>query len=443
MTVTERLRWRDVRRTAAFRLTLRLGLAFVAGTVALLALIYAAVGNELAQRSDAILRDEMQRMQRLPADRLPQSIAAELRLHPRGLVYLALVSGTGERVAGNIDPPAGWQSGRPMTLDPGPAGAPVRLLVARTRAGELLVVGRDDTPISDLRRDLLLILLSSGVVILALTGTVGVLVSLAPLRRVARLQAASSAIAAGDHDTRMPVSGSGDEFDRVAETVNTMVDEMTRVMTQVKGATDAIAHDLRTPLARLRAQLVSAADASREPATGEALVAAIADLDLTLARFAALLRASELDTSGRQASFRQIAVADLLVAVAELYEPLAEERGVTLTVEAGSDRTIMADMELMIEAVGNLVDNAIRFARHRVSLTSDAEGIAVSDDGPGLEPGQQALLSERIARGRVARDGGGGLGLGIVAAIVRLHHFTLGLHDARPGLRAVITLGPP
>jgi signal transduction histidine kinase len=225
-----------------------------------------------------------------------------------------------------------------------------------------------------------------------------------------------------------------------------MVEEVERLMAEVKGATETIAHDLRTPLTRARARLSRLQQGLGEddPRAEDALWV-IDELDTVLGRFAAVLRISELEARRRE-GFVAVDPADLVRQAAELYGPLAEARGIGLQARTAAHAPIEADPKLLFEALSNLVDNAIKFTPEggRVSVSAE-EGprIVVEDNGPGVPESEQAAVLQRFYRGEGARFApGSGLGLSIVQAIVRLHGFALSLEDARPGLRAVIDCGP-
>jgi signal transduction histidine kinase len=245
----------------------------------------------------------------------------------------------------------------------------------------------------------------------------------------------------------MPVAGRHDELDQFAVTVNLMLDEVAHVVAQVKSATDAIAHDLRTPLTRVRATLHRMRQETQLPEAARLVTErAIEDLDAVVDRFAALLRIAELEASGRRAGMGTVAPATLLTEIADLYDPLAEERGVTFTVDIRDVPEIMADAELLFEAVGNVLDNAIKFGRARVTLRLvEAEGvpqIEVIDDGPGIPPDEREAVLRRFHRASGAAGvEGTGLGLAVVSAILHLHGFALTFDDAGPGLIVRIRLG--
>jgi signal transduction histidine kinase len=246
----------------------------------------------------------------------------------------------------------------------------------------------------------------------------------------------------------MPVSERRDELDMFAAAVNAMMGEVERLMSEVKGATDTIAHDLRTPLTRARTQLHRLQQGG---VCGEDDFAkVIGEIDMVLERFRALLRISELEASERRGGFSAVDLSDIARQAVDLYLPLAETEGVQLDLAETRPTTVEADPKLLFEAVSNLVDNAIKFTGQggHVRIGLGPEGsqpqIVVQDDGPGIAAGERTTVLQRFYRGQDQRlIAGSGLGLSIVAAIVRLHRFELSLQDAEPGVRAVITCRRP
>ena len=444
---TERLRLRDVRRTTPFRLSLLLGSLFLAGILATLVLGYVLTARELTARSDRLLFERTAALQRVPASALPSRIRTEIENAPPGFSYFALRGADGEQVVGNILLSPALPRRSPFTIDARPGNhGPLRVLERRTAGGETIVVARDISQVYDLRRRLLSILAASGLFSTAATLTIAVLLSLAPLRRVRDLRRASQTIAAGDLSQRMPIAGRHDEPDQFAATANLMIDEVAHVVAQVKTATDAIAHDLRTPLTRVRAALHRMQrDNELAPHQKDLAARAVADLDSVLGRFAALLRIAELEASERRAGLVPVELAAVLIDVADLYEPLADERGVLLKVDNATDRCIHADPDLLVEAIGNLVDNATKFARTEVlvRVIDDGAGpvVEVHDDGSGIPEDERAAVTRRFHRARGAAGvEGSGLGLAVVTAIAHLHGFMLEFADARPGLIARLHL---
>lgn len=446
---SDRLRWREVRATTPFRLTMMLGAVFLAGLWATLAVSYVFTAHELVARSDQILFTRARILLAVTPAALPGRIRAEIANTTPGLSYFALFGQDGERILGNVTLPPPPRSGKPYPVDavPGVHG-PLRALAVRTAAGETILMARDVSPIQDLRVRLLQILLVSGLAGTAMVIAAATLLSMAPLRRVRDLERASRSIAAGGLAQRMPVAGRHDELDQFAATVNLMLDEVAHVVAQVKGATDAIAHDLRTPLTRVRATLHRMLQQPELPAAARGVAeGAIEDLDAVIDRFAALLRIAELEASGRRAGMGVVAPAALLTELAELYDPLAEERGVSLSLDLRRVPEITADPELLFEALGNVLDNALKFATSSVTLRlTEEEGVpvvTVIDDGPGIAADEREAVLRRFHRASGAAGvEGTGLGLAVVAAILHLHGFALAFDDARPGLIAHIRLGP-
>jgi len=441
----------DVWRTTTARLTVFYGLIFAVGILALLGVVYWQSALYLHQRVEGILKARAELFMQASAAELPGRIRQGLVFEGGQQVNVyALFSRDGAPLAGNLRAlPKG------LTPDGGPLDTPptadfpfqARLIARRLPWGEILVVGRDISVLSEMRNIMLQALFWSAVIII-LTGLVfGAALSLSPLRRVRALQGACREIAAGDFSRRMPVSLRHDELDMFAATVNHMVDEVERLMSEVRGATETIAHDLRTPLTRARARLHRLEQAIGDPdPRAEEARWVIDELDTVLGRFRAILRISELEGRRRREGFVETDPQALVLQAAELYGPVAEAEGVALRVDKGAPSTIDADPRLLFEALSNLVDNAIKFTpsggRVRIGV-EEGPRIVVQDDGPGVPQGEQASVLQRFYRGERDRlTPGSGLGLSIAAAIVRLHGFALSLEDAHPGLRAVIDCAP-
>ncbi len=246
------------------------------------------------------------------------------------------------------------------------------------------------------------------------------------VRNVART---TRSIAAGDLAQRVPLSGSGDEFDRVAETINDMLDRIARLMDGVRQVSNSIAHDLRTPITRARARLEDAAlHASGVGEMRAAVDRAVADLDGVTAVFEALLRIAEIEAGARRSAFATMELSALLDDLAELYAAVAEERGLRLLCLPSPAITLDGDRQLVQQAVANLLDNAVKFSPEggvvRLSASSDGAQarIVVRDHGIGMQPAELARASERFFRAEAARNTpGSGLGLSLVQAVAQLH----------------------
>ena len=444
------MQFNALRRTTTFRLTVLYGLLFALGTIALLGMVYVRSAGYLTRRVDSILNTEAGGLVRSPQPDLSARLNEELTLNGNRNNVFGLFTNGGQRIAGNLItlPPTLLTSNEPVEMPPtAEFPASTRLIARRLPDGEILVVGRDIEQLQQMRSIITQALIWSGVMILMAGLALGLILSAAPLQRVRRLQAVARDIARGDLKGRMPVSGRGDELDVFATAVNYMIGEVERLMSEVKGATEVIAHDLLSPLANAALQLRRIRRAEvHEPQAIEQVAARIEEV---LERFRAILRIAELDVRERRGGFATIDLAEVTDPVAELYQPLAEEAGIRLLVLAERGTSVEGDAKLLFEAVSNLIDNAIKFSGRgstvQVRLGPDPARpqIIVEDDGPGIPAAERAAVLQRFYRGERSRPvAGSGLGLSVVAAIVRLHEFSLTLEDANPGVRAIIDCHP-
>jgi signal transduction histidine kinase len=321
---------------------------------------------------------------------------------------------------------------------------PVRFIVHRLEDGKLLLVAQD---VHDIREfdELLINALISGGLLLLLVGLAGaVVLGYSAHRRLDKVSRSIKGIIEGDLTGRLPVRGNNDDIDRLALVVNGMLDELERLMSEVKGVCDDIAHDLRTPLTRLIAGLERAQRRDMAPPDYAASVdAALTEAKGLLLTFKALLRISEIENSARRSHFAQVDLNLIAADAAELYEPLAEERGTTLSLDNSQAPAIIAgDAQLLFDALCNLLDNAIKFSPDhshvRLSVIADGAGVAihVADNGPGIPEGERQAVLRRLYRAEASRHTpGNGLGLSMVAAVARLHDLQLTVSDAAPGCR--------
>ena len=308
--------------------------------------------------------------------------------------------------------------------------------------GRWLVLLRDNGSLFAVTR-IILHALFWGMTLTIVPGIVGWhLLRRRPLRRIRGIQASAEAIVAGDLTRRLPLSSRRDELDMLAAIVNAMLERIERLMNEVKGVCDNIAHDLRTPLTRLRAQLYrmqqEAGEGSREATQLESV---LAEADTLMARFRGLLRISELEDRQRRSGFVQLDPLPLLQELHEFYLPLAEEGELGFQLQLpGSLPPLSWDRALLFEAVANLLGNSIKFtpAGGQVILRGVNEGghtrIEVLDSGPGIPEGEREAVFQRFYRAEGGNPQGGfGLGLSIVAAIVSLHGFTLEVGSSELG----------
>jgi len=311
----------------------------------------------------------------------------------------------------------------------------------RDLPGVRLLVGRDESERVQLR-----LLLTEGVAwslgaVLLFAGVGAALIRRALQARMRPAVATALGIAGGDLTHRVPLSGQGDEFDRLGSTMNDMLDRIASLMAGLRGVSDAIAHDLRTPIARARAKL----EESLNTAAGEAELRAameegIADLDNITRVFQALLRIAEAEAGARRAAFAPLDLPEVLRDAAEFYEAMAEAGEQRLETDLPEHLPMVGDRDLLLQAVANLLDNALKFTPSGgvIRLVArEAEThveISVSDSGPGLSPADRQHAMDRFFRADASRHmPGSGLGLALVRAVAQLHGGEVILLDAIPG----------
>lgn len=324
-----------------------------------------------------------------------------------------------------------------------------RMLYARLSNGFHLLVGRD---IQDRMAIRLLVLKglgwgSAAASLLAIFG--GLLVRRAFMTRLEAINRTASAIVRGDLARRVPVRDSTDEFDQLARTINGMLQQIEILVDGVRNASNAVAHDLRTPLTELRGRLerILIARPSAEAALCE-IEDAVASLDRLIDVFNALLRLAEIDSGTRISGFGAVDLARVANEVADFHGAVAEEKAVAFTSSVKAGIVVHGDPFLLTQAIGNLVDNAIKFSPPGGKVTLAVEqvddrraSVTVSDQGPGIPDEEKSRATERFYRGKTGEGAGGaGLGLSITAAVARLHSGSLILTDGNPGLTATIVL---
>lgn len=445
--------WRpELWRTTTFRLTLVYGAMFAAGVVALLGLVYGSAAVYLTHQMDQIVIGQAGALHGVAPAALPERVREVETQDVRNVNFYGLFARDGAWIAGNVhrlpgDVPL---NGVPRELRERGFQPGARALAERLASGEILFVGFDAKVLTGLRTIILQSLIWSGALIIVLGLGLGAALSLAPLKRIQAVQLASLPILEGDLSARLPTSNRRDEIDMLAGIANGMMDEVERLLWAVKSVGDNVAHDLRTPLTRLRALLyrvrqeTGAAEAHRDM-----LDRALGETDALLARFKAIQRISEIDRRERRAGFASVRLRGLVEEIGELYEPLAEDHGLRLVTETETDSEIQADRELLFEAFSNLVGNAVKFTpaggcvRLRLSKRTEGPRLEIIDSGPGVPEDERDAVLQRFYRGRGEHDiPGSGLGLSIVAAVARLHDFRLTLGDASPGLRVTLDCWP-
>lgn len=421
---------------------------FVAWSSMLLGVMYWRISDYLNDLSESGLQQRAHLFMTFEGPALDDALRDSLRYDLHQVYAYGLFTAAGQPLAGPlVAVPAGLPvDGRSHPVDgwvlaTGKRDEPGSALGVATHDGRVLVFVRQNGKLTAVN-SIILDALLWGVSLTVIPGLAGWhILRRRPLKRIQQIEAATNRIVAGDLGQRLPVSGRRDEIDRLSSIVNAMLERIEQLMTEVKGVCDSIAHDLRTPLTRLRAHLYRTRVALDEhDPHADQIDKALLETDLLMARFAALLRVSELESHQRRSAFIDIDVADLLQEVHQFYLPLAEEKQQVLALEiAPSLAPVSGDRELLFEALANLLSNALRFTPEhgRILLRAVDEGgatrIDVIDNGPGIAPQDRTLVYQRFFRGNAAAGHGEGFGLGlsIVAAIVGLHGFRLRT-DANP-----------
>jgi signal transduction histidine kinase len=426
-------------RTTTFRWTVAISGAFALCAFLMFGFVLAQTYSYAVSDADSLNSENVRLIAAEDADARVRRLNEYLQNDPRREKLGALFDSDGHRIAGNID-------NLPSDLPPNLAPRNIFLVrvdafgrerqrarsVARPLDGnQTLVVGRyveDFTRTAEIsRRALTLGLLPA----LCLSLAAGVFLSIRAQRRVEEVNRKVQRIVDGELRQRLPTRGTNDPFDELARLVNCMLDEIEVLVRRLEGVGDDIAHDLRTPLTRVRVSL----ERARQRAVSvddlrRSIDQALVGLDQSLAIITALLRISEIEHSRRMDGFRNVALGDLVREVGDLYEPIAEDKEVDFAVRAEADTTVHGDRDLLFEAIANLVDNAVKFTPQggRVELSLLRQGkeavVRVRDTGPGIPADESELVTRRFYRSdKSRREPGLGLGLSLVSAIAKLHGF--------------------
>jgi signal transduction histidine kinase len=447
---------RRLRGSIAFRLSVGYGLLVVGSMAVIAALFYfgtvgvlgrgidkklLTLSQRLSSHFEARGLDELQReIEQLLIDGVDQDTEAYL-----------LLDADGRWIAGNLsgavfsEAPVDRLSNQHVVR--GDHASVSRILPTRLSNGALLVVGRDIQDQLDIEYLVIRALLLGGAIALLLAIGGAVLFRRQLERRLASIRRTAAEIGAGDLSRRIPASGAEDEFARLIRDINRMLDRIDRLMDGVRHVSNTIAHDLRRPLGQLRAQLDEALrPCSSAEQRAQFVRAAIREIDDLVAVFDALLQIAEAESGASRRAFEPVAVRDVVAKVVELYDALAEASGLVLDSEIAGEPVVFGDEDLLASAIGNLVDNAIKYGgsgivRVGAATAGASVSIRVQDTGPGIPVEERGKVTERFYRRTESRDlPGSGLGLSIVSAIAKLHAGRLDLDDGAPGLIACLNL---
>ena len=444
------MRISEVFKAQPFRLALAFAVAVSVATTAAFAFIYLQVSSAEFQRVGAMLVEEAAASQGDTEAELRRGFELPLTRDIRRLDFAALIDVEGRVVFGKaasipsvpVDGQAHFFPDQ-LARTEGGAREPAVFVARRLTEGGTLVLGRNLREVyilqETLLRTLAIALLPTALLILL----IGAIIARRASHRFERVHGAIVRIMNGELDSRLPVSNKDGDIDRVAHAVNLMLDEIARLLEQLKSAGDTIAHDLRTPLAVARAKIERALNNE----TGieqlrEAMEAALAQIEKASVTISAILRISAVENGARETRFRDFDLAAICEQVFDFYEPLAESKGVTMIADTAKPVPVRGDQDLMREALSNLIDNAIKFTpaggsvRIGARMTEGRPFVLVSDTGVGVPPQERAKIFDRFYRGeRSGQTPGHGLGLSIAETIANLHGFKLTVEDNNPGAR--------
>ena len=447
-------------RSSTFRLAALYLALFVLSVGALLGYVYWNTAVLLERQTDETIRTEVQALADQYRLRGLNGIIDTIRRRSSddsGAVYL-LTSPSGERVAGNLDnlpaiprDDANWIE-FPLKVEKGQLSENhvARAFYTQLAGGFELVVGRDVAALRQFATIIRQTIFYALAIALVLGLGGGLLMSRNFLKRVDAITEASRSIMAGNMAGRMPVAGSNDELDRLALALNEMLEQIESLMAGMKEVSSNVAHDLRTPLTRIKARVEAALRSGEEQDYRQALEDTVDDSDRMLETFNALLSIARAEAGQSRSGLAAIDASTIIDDVVELYAPMAEEEGGRLFSDVTPGLRVLADRQLLAQALTNLVDNALKYgaadgARPDVRVSGAIEGdrvvITVADRGGGIAPEDRNRVTERFVRLDASRTKpGNGLGLSLVSGVMKLHRGTLLLEDNAPGLAAKLVL---
>ena len=446
--------------SSAFRLSLVYMMLFAGSVLLLLGFLYWATVGYMARQTDATIEAEItglaEQYRKGGLSNLVAILQDRIERDPDSSSVYLLASRTLSPLAGNIDawPDVKTGSDGWLTFAFRDTRAGGRVFQARARpfllqGGLHLLVGRDTRELKATQQLIIRALIWGTVLTLAL-GLIGsIIMSRSMLKRIERINQASREIMAGDLQRRIETTGSNDEFDQLAISLNAMLDEIEQLMSGIRHVTDNIAHDLRTPLTRLRTRLEQLqANLDQDNPHIAQVEQSIADADQLLATFGALLRIARIEAGGVKANIDNVDLAALATDAAELYEAVADANQVQIDVQLDTRPQLQGDRDLLFQAIINLLDNAIKYlpagGQIRMCLGERDKHplLSIADNGPGIPVDEREKVLERFYRMDQSRSQhGSGLGLSLVAAVARLHNATIEFGDNHPGLIAGLHFG--
>jgi len=436
-------------------LTVLYGVPTVLGYLLLFGIVFWSTRHIMELQIDESVAGEVAEIRAAaPADTIPQlrDVVESLIARSPDFFYL-LQDGGGKVIAGNLPPMqpiAGVRQWARPAHHHREGATGIRGQGWLMSSGAYLFVGLSTAQLHEMGEAVVHAFLwgLAFAILLALAG--GAATSFWVLRRIEAVSETSRDIVRGDLQRRIPERGTRDEFDHLAASLNAMLDRIQTLMEGLRQVSNDIAHDLRTPLTRLRQRLELARHRAVSPySVGDVIEPAIRDVDAILETFGALLRIAQIESGTRRAGFLRVELADVLRTVIELYQSALDEAGRTLDLTIDEAPPVRGDRELLIQLFANLLDNALRHAGQdaRIALNVGRRGeriaVSVADTGPGIPGEFRQKVLHRFFRLEGSRSTpGSGLGLSLAHAIAALHDSELALEDARPGLRVTVFLEP-
>jgi signal transduction histidine kinase len=434
-------------RSSAVRVALAFVIVTTVATTAVFALVYLRIGEANEARNRLILEAEAGKSTNRSVEELRTAFELRLTHDLRRIDYAALFDANRKVMFGNIDqlpnvPVDGKSHFVAATRVPGSDNRlePAIFVARRRPDGTIMLLGRSLLETLEFRRIVQSALAAGLAPMLLLALAIGAFFARRSSLRLIAIQDIIAKIMKGETNLRLPVSSRHDTIDKISRDVNLMLDEIMRLLVQIKGVGDNIAHDLRSPLAVVHAQLERGLESSSDEQLRTVVKQALTHIDKAMLTVAALLRLADVEYGLKSSNFQPIDLSEICTDLFEFYEPLATSKSIKMTLETQSPVRIMGDGDLMREAVSNLIGNAIKFTPENgtvgISVTRE-DGhpvVRVRDTGSGVEPGERDKIFQRFYRTASGhRVPGSGLGLSIAAAIANLHEFDLRLDDNHPG----------
>ncbi len=453
-------RFRKVTHNSIFRMVFLYFVLFILSSFILLSFIYWSTVGYIYKQLDHHIEYDMERLQHIynagGQEQLIKAIEISLQQKNYESVYLLYNQKSMQILAGNLDKIPQIKNGwhildlSELTDSPLQKNHSARTLVMPL-PGNLIFMNGLDIESAHEQEHMIFNSMITGIAIILILGMIGgFIISISTIKKINLINETISEISEGNLSLRIPTRGTDDDYDLLAININQMLDQINKLMQGVQNISNNIAHDLRTPLSRLRGRLeLIQQDCSLE--TSEGIQYALTETDNLLSTFNALLRINKLESGVQKGHFAQISIDNLLQDVIEFYEPLAEEKGITINIEVNSDARISGDKDMLFQVFTNIFDNTIKYTPHNGSVMICSRAVLVnkkqyvqviiSDSGIGIPEDERAKVLEPFYRLEKHRDHqGNGLGLSLVAAVLKLHQGDIIFNDNKPGLKVTIIL---